>query len=116
MDMTKLRLLPLPLLLALALAAAGCGGGSKSVPQDAVAVIDGTTISKTQFNDLLASAKRTYKARKTTFPKAGTAAYKSLQDQAMTYLVQETELEQKAKDLDVSVTDKDVQARIEQIA
>jgi foldase protein PrsA len=116
--MRKLRLLPLPLLLAVALAVAGCGGSSssnKSVPQDAVALVNGTTISKTQFNDLLASAKRTYKARKTTFPKAGTTAYKSLEDQAMTYLVQEAELEQKAKDLGITVTDKEIQAQIAQI-
>lgn len=113
--MRKLRFLPLPLLLVLALVVAGCGGGSKSVPQDAVAVVDGQTITKAQFNDLIASAKRTYKARKTAFPKPGTAAYKSLEDQAVTYLVQEAELEQKAKDMGVTVTDKDVQARIEQI-
>ena len=114
--MRKLRFLPLPLLLVVALVIAGCGGGSsKSVPQDAVAVVNGDTITKAQFNDLLASAKRTYKARKTTFPKAGTAAYKSLEDQAVTYLVQEAELEQKAKQLGVTVTDKDVQSRISQI-
>jgi foldase protein PrsA len=115
MEMRQLRFLPLPLLLVLALLAAGCGGGSKSVPQNAVALVDGQTITKVQFNGLLASAKRTYQARKTAFPKPGTASYKSLQDQAMTYLVQEAELEQKAKTLGVTVTDKEVQTRIDQI-
>ena len=113
--MKTLRLLPLPLLIVVALLVAGCGGGSQSVPQNAVAVVGSDTITKAQFNDLMDSAKRTYKARKTKFPKVGTPAYDSLRNQAVTYLVQEAELEQKAKELGVSVTDKDVNARIDQI-
>ena len=111
----KLRYLTFALLSALALAAAGCGGGTKAVPSDAVAVVGNTTITKAQFNFLLDGAKRTYAARKSPFPKAGTTQYKSLQDQAVQYLVQQTELEQKAKDLGVTVTDKDVDARLAQI-
>ena len=103
------------LLLALVLVAAGCGGGSKSVPASAVARVGNDTITKDQFNFLLAGAQRTYKARKAAFPKPGTTSYKSLQDQAMQYLVQQAELEQKAKDLGVTVTDKDVAARLTQI-
>jgi parvulin-like peptidyl-prolyl isomerase len=102
-------------LLAAALLVAGCGGSSKAVPADAVAVVGADTITKTQFNDLLEGAKRTYKARKTPFPKAGTTQYKSLQDQAMQYLVQQSELGQRAKDLGVAVTDKDVADRLKQI-
>jgi len=111
----RLRFTSLVLLVALGLVAAGCGGGTKSVPADAVAVVGSTTITKTQFNFLLDGAKRTYAARKTPFPKVGTTQYKSLQDQAMQYLVQETELEQKAKDMGVAVTDKDVTKRLAQI-
>jgi parvulin-like peptidyl-prolyl isomerase len=115
--MKLLRLLTLPVLLAAALLVAGCGGGggAKSVPANAVAVVGSDTITKTQFNNLLEGAKRTYKARKTPFPKAGTAQYKALQDQALQYLVQQSELEQRAKDLGVTVTDKDVAARLKQI-
>ncbi|HET7572539.1 MAG TPA: peptidylprolyl isomerase [Gaiellaceae bacterium] len=113
--MTISRLLPLPLVLAAAVLVAGCGGSSKNVPPDAVAVVGSETITKAQYNDLLASAKQTYKARKTAFPKVGTAAYKSLSDQAVTYLVQEAELEQKGKEIGVTITDKDIQARIDQI-
>jgi foldase protein PrsA len=115
MDMKLLRFLPVALLLALVLVAAGCGGGSKSVPASAVARVGNDTITKDQFNFLLAGAQRTYKARKAAFPKPGTTSYKSLQDQAMQYLVQQAELEQKAKDLGVTVTDKDVAARLTQI-
>ncbi len=110
----RLRITALALLVALV--AAGCGGGgAKAVPADAVAVVGSATITKTQFNFLLDGAKRTYKARKTAFPKAGTTQYKSLQDQAMQYLVQESELEQKAKGLGVSVSEADVTARLKQI-
>ena len=116
----KLRYLTFALLSALALVAvasllAACGGGSKAVPGDAVAVVGNDTITKAQFNVLLDGAKRTYKARKSPFPKAGTTQYKSLQDQAMQYLVQQSELEQKSKDLGVTVSDKDVAARLAQI-
>jgi foldase protein PrsA len=115
MDMKLLRFLPVALLLALVLVAAGCGGSSKSLPSSDVARVGSDTISKASFNDLLAGAERTYKARKTAFPKPGTSQYKTLQDQAMQYLVQQSELEQKAKDLGVTVTDKDVDKRLAQI-
>jgi parvulin-like peptidyl-prolyl isomerase len=111
----RLRITSLVLLVALGLVAAGCGSATKSVPADAVAVVGNTTITKTQFNFLLDGAKRTYAARKTPFPKAGTTQYKSLQDQAIQYLVQESELEQKGKDLGVTVTDTDVTKRLAQI-
>src|SRR4051794_31666902 len=111
----RLRFAPFALLLALALLAAGCGGSSKALPAAAVPQGGRDTITKTPFNFLPDGAKRTYKARKTPFPKAGTTQYKSLQDQAMQYLVQEAEYEQKAGDLGVAVTDKDVAARLKQI-
>ena len=114
--MRTLRFLALPLLLVGVLLVAGCGGGSsQSVPSDAVAVVGGSPITKVQFASLIASAKASYAARKTAFPKAGTTAYKSLQDQAITYLVQESELEQKAKDMGIVITDKDVQTRLTSI-
>jgi parvulin-like peptidyl-prolyl isomerase len=112
----KLRSTFIALLFALALIAAGCGGGSsESVPADSVARVGSALITKAQFNFLLDGAKRTYAARKTPFPKAGTTQYKSLQDQAMQYLVQQSELEQKAKDLNITITDSDVNARLKQI-
>lgn len=114
--MRLLRFLPVALLVGLLLAfAAGCGGGSTSVPSDAVAVVGSDTITKAQFNALLDGARRTYKARKTPFPKPGTTEYKSLQDQAMSYLVNQDELAQKGKQMGITVSPKDVQARLAQI-
>jgi foldase protein PrsA len=114
--MRFLGFLPVLALLAAVGLAAGCGGSSKkSVPTNAVAVVGNDTITKAQFNALIAGAQRNYKARKTAFPKAGTTQYKSIQDQAVSYLVQEDELGQKAKDLSVKVTPKEIDAALVQI-
>jgi len=114
--MRFLRYLPLPALIAVVLLAAGCGGGgTKSVPSNAVAVVGGDTITKTLFNTLMGGTRSAYVARKTPFPKAGTSQYKALQDQTMKYLVQQDELQQKAKALGIVVTDADVANRIKQI-
>ncbi len=114
--MKLLRYTPVALLAALGLLVAGCGGGSSgTVPANAVAKVGSDTITKAQFTFLMAGAQRSYKARKTAFPKAGTTAYKQLEDQAVAYLVQQDELEQKAKGLGITVTDKDVDARLAQI-
>ncbi len=114
--MRLLRLTSLFALLAVVALAAGCGGSSKkSVPSDSVAVVGSDHVTKSQFTMLMDGTKRAYIARKTPFPKAGTTQYKALQDQTMKYLVQQSELGQKAKTLGITVSDKDVQARIAQI-
>ena len=86
---------------------AGCGGGSQDVPAGAVAVVDGTEISKAELDELLEQAKASYEAQQ-EFPKAGTPEYQSLQQQYVAYLVQRAEFEQAADELGVKVTDKDV--------
>jgi parvulin-like peptidyl-prolyl isomerase len=98
-----------------ALLAAGCGGGGTSVPSDGVAVVGDQTITKAQFDQLLGQAKKSYSSQKRPFPKAGTPEYEQLKNQAMQYLVQRAEFAQKAKDLDVDVTDKQIDARLKQI-
>lgn len=113
--MRLLRFLPPALLLVIVVAAAGCGGGSAKVSSGSVAVVGGDQITKSEFNFLIAGAKSQAAAAKATFPKPGTAEYKTLQDKAMAYLVQEKELEQKGKDLGVAVTDADVDKQIQSI-
>jgi parvulin-like peptidyl-prolyl isomerase len=94
---------------------AGCGGGGGGVPGDAVAKVDGTTITQQQFNDLLEQAKKTYKTNKKKFPDAGTQEYQTLKNQAVQYLVQRVEFSQEADKLGVKITDKDIAARLAQI-
>ena len=107
-----------PLLIvaaALALVAAGCGGSSTKVPSDAVAIVNGQPISKTQLNALLNQAKVTYKTQKRPFPKAGSAEYAALQTQAITFLVQRSEFAQEADKMGIKVTDQQVEDRLAQI-
>lgn len=114
-SMTKLRIVLL-LGLTLVLLAAGCGGdGDESVPGDAIAVVSGNAVAKLEFDGLISQAKRSYEAQKRTFPKVGTAEYNVLKNQAVQFLVQRAQFEQKADELDVEVTEKQVDDRLQQI-
>jgi parvulin-like peptidyl-prolyl isomerase len=101
-------------LLTGALAACGSSNGP-SVPSDSVATVGSNHITKAQFNSLMASVALIAKAAKQTPPAAGTPAYKSEQDRVMAFLVQLEELTQKGQSLGVSVTDAQVQARIDKV-
>src|SRR6188472_3780515 len=87
-------------LAVLTVVAAGCGD-TDEVPQDAVAVVDGTPISKSTLDELLTRTKKTYAAQKRQFPKAGTPEYQSLQTQAVAFLVQRAEYAREADKLGV---------------
>jgi foldase protein PrsA len=113
--MKSLRFLPLLLVFVVVLVAAGCGGGGGHVPADAVAVVNGDSITKAQFNSLMSATASIDKANKQTTPAAGTTAYKTRQDQILAYLVQLDEFTQKGKDLGVTVTDADVQKQIDKV-
>src|SRR6476619_1473552 len=90
-------------LAAVTLVAAGCGG-SDEVPADAVAVVDGTSITRSSLDGLLARAKKSYTAQKRDFPKAGTSDYQTLQTQAVAYLVQRQEYAREADQLGLDAT------------
>jgi parvulin-like peptidyl-prolyl isomerase len=102
------------LLCALVLALAGCGG-DEDVPADAVAIVDGEEIAKTDFDALISQAKQSYKNQKRDFPAAGTQEYQTLRNQAVQFLVQREQFEQEAAAMDVEITEKQVDARLEQI-
>ncbi len=106
--MTAARLLFGLLLTSLALGATACGGGSDSVPADAVAVVDGTEISKAQLSEYMELSKKGYQRANREFPKAGTPEYQDVQTRDLAYLVQLVQLQQAAGDLGVEVADKDV--------
>jgi parvulin-like peptidyl-prolyl isomerase len=112
----KLFRLAIPFAL-VALLVAGCGGSGKpsSVPDNAVAVVGGDTISKSRYNDVLGQAQRSYKAQHKAFPKAGTQAYNNLRAQIIQFLVERSEYEQVAKDRDIKISDKDVEDRLQQV-
>jgi parvulin-like peptidyl-prolyl isomerase len=106
------------------LAGAGCGSSSSSnsgssggngVPTDAVATVAGKTITRAELDDLMKTAELQYKQNKQSFPKAGTAEYQALQQQAAVYLVTQEEYEQQAATLGIKVTDADVQKGLDHL-
>ncbi|HEY8103453.1 MAG TPA: peptidylprolyl isomerase [Gaiellaceae bacterium] len=94
---------------------AGCGSGSDDVPSDAVAVVDGQEIAKSDYELLIAQARTSYKNQKREFPKAGSQEFQTLKNQAVQFLIQREQFEQEADGLDVEITDKQVDARLAQI-
>jgi parvulin-like peptidyl-prolyl isomerase len=104
------------LLAALAgLGLTACGSEKESVPTNAVAVVGDETITKAEFDKLIDQARKSYQQQKRAFPKAGTEEYQALRGQAMQFLVQRAQFEQKAEDFDIEVTDKDVDNRLGQL-
>jgi parvulin-like peptidyl-prolyl isomerase len=110
--MKRSLMLAITALAVLTVVAAGCGD-TDEVPPDAVAVVDGTAISKSSLDDLLARTKKTYTAQKRQFPKAGTAEYQALQTQAVAFLVKREEYAREADRLGVKVTDAQVEKKID---
>ena len=94
---------------------AACGNNDQSVPADAVAVVDGTPVTKTDLDALLGRAKKSYTTQKRAFPKAGTAEYQALQTQAVAFLVQRAEYDKQAGDLKITVTDKELGDRVDKV-
>jgi foldase protein PrsA len=112
---SRRRLAALALCLSLiALVASACGGGggsstSSNLPSGVVAKVGTTDIKQSQFDDMMQAAKQSYTANKKKFPAVGSAAYATVQQQAVTELVQEAEIAIGAKDLNIGVTDADVE-------
>ncbi len=100
--------------LGLVVFASACGGGSGDVPDDAVAVVDGTEISRAELDELVARAKKAYEAQNQEFPKVGTPEYQNVQTQYVAFLVQREEFEKEAAELGLQVSEKDVDKEVQE--
>jgi parvulin-like peptidyl-prolyl isomerase len=98
----------------LALVASSCGG-SEDVPNGAVATVDGTVIAKSELDQLMTVARKSYESRDQEFPNAGTPEYQSVQSQYLAFLVQREEFRKEAEELGVAVTEKDIDEKLEEI-
>jgi peptidyl-prolyl cis-trans isomerase C len=116
------RFIALLAALALAVAAAGCGGDDGGddasdidVPADAIAVVGDKEISKAEYDRLLASAEKTYEAREQEFPAAGTPEFAQLRNAIVRSLVEKAQFEIAAEELNVTVSDEDVDKRLTEL-
>ncbi len=100
------------LLAALLVVAAGCGHDSASVPPGAVAVIGDRPVPQSALDAQLVQSRRAYAARGQVFPKAGTEAYRRLQDNAVRLLVDRTRLELAAQRIGIVIRPAQVEARL----
>lgn len=102
-------------LFAAAVLAGACGG--TEVPTGAVAVVGDETVTQQQFDDILAQAKAQYASAEgdPEFPPEGSPEYDQLKSSIVTYLVQNAMIAQKAAEMDLAVTDKELDDRIKQI-
>jgi parvulin-like peptidyl-prolyl isomerase len=89
---------------------AGCG--EKKVPSGSVAVVGDVSVTQQQFDDVVAQAKASYAAQGADFPAVDTPQYDQLKARIVDYLVQTELIAQKAAELGVEVTSKEVDERI----
>jgi len=102
----------LPVLLLAALVAGCGGGGSSGLNSRDVAVVGKTHISKSDYDTLLAQAKRSLGK---TFPKQGTAEFESIKSKAVTLLVQQAERAERASSEGIRVSEAQVDKRLASI-
>jgi foldase protein PrsA len=102
-------------LLASALVFAGCG--SDKVPAGAIASVGSATVTQQQFDQIWAQAKAQYASQQGAppFPKEGTAQYDQLKASIVNYLVQNEIIKQKAAEMKITVTQKQLDERVKQI-
>jgi foldase protein PrsA len=94
-----------------AVAVAGCGN---SLPQGAIAKVGGTAITQAQFDQYMNQAKA-QAASNQPFPSPGTTQYNQYAAQLVNYLIQQQLIANEASKLKISVSDKDITDRLNQL-
>ena len=115
-----IRLIAVFAALALGIAAAGCGGDddegeSAEVPADAIAVVGDREIPKSEYDRLLSQAQKTYEAREQEVPEAGTPEFAQLRNAIVTSLVEQARFEIAAEELDITITDEELDERLDEL-
>jgi parvulin-like peptidyl-prolyl isomerase len=106
--------------LALSLGAAACGDGGGgatggSLASGVVASVAGDEITQGELDEVISQAKDRLESQGQTIPAAGSREYQAFQQNALAYLVQKTQFEQQAEELDVTVSDKEVDERVTRV-
>jgi foldase protein PrsA len=91
--------------------------GQQKVPAGAVAAVGSGVVTQEQYDQIWKQAEAQYKSQQgaPAFPSPGTSQYKQLRASIVNYLVQNEIIRNKAADMGVTVTDKQLQARMKQI-
>jgi foldase protein PrsA len=97
------------------LAGCGGGGGSAKLSSSDVAVVGSTHITTDELATILKRAKISYRQAGQAFPKQGTTNYQAIRDRAMTILVEQAELDEKAAAMGITVTDAEITKRLDAI-
>jgi foldase protein PrsA len=94
---------------------AGCG--EAKVPAGAIAAVGDGVVTQEQFDQIWQQAEAQYKSQEGAppFPEEGTAQYNQLKASIVNYLIQNEVIKEQAAELDVTVTDKQLQERMKQI-
>jgi parvulin-like peptidyl-prolyl isomerase len=104
------------LLLPALVVACGGSGGPKTVPADAVALVDGQPITRAAFASLLATTRQGYRLKGQSFPAVGTAAFRKARNGLLDQLVLEAELEQHAhSEFGIAIGEEQVDRQVEQL-
>jgi hypothetical protein len=97
-------------------AAPGASTATDGVPASDVALVGGAQVTKTEVEALMNEFRIVNESEHRAFPKPGTAAYKTFQDDAVNYFVEGVDLEQQARtQLGITITDRMVDAEIAKI-
>ncbi len=102
-------------LLVPVLALAACGGNK--VPAGAIAAVGDGVVTQEQFDQIWTQAEAQYTAQEGAppFPEDGTEQYNQLKASIVNYLVQNEIIKQQAAEMGVTVTDKQIAERMDQI-
>jgi parvulin-like peptidyl-prolyl isomerase len=79
------------------------------------AKVAGEEITQTQLDEVIAQAESRLKAQGQKIPPAGSQEYQAFRQNALQFLVQRVQFEQKAKELGVSVSDDEVDERVKRV-
>ncbi|HEY0388777.1 MAG TPA: peptidyl-prolyl cis-trans isomerase [Gaiellales bacterium] len=118
--MTRFRIVLLPLLVGAVALGAACGGGSgggstADLGKDDVAVVGTIHITRSELDHQIQLQETSAKVSGQALPKAGSADFKTqVTDPIVQRLVNEAEAENIAKQLDITVTDSEVQKKLDE--
>lgn len=95
---------------------AGCG--EKKVPAGAIAAVgESGVVTQEQYDAIIKQAEAQYAAQEDApaFPEEGSAEYSQLRANIVDYLVQNELIKQKAAEMDIEVTDEELDARMKEV-